>query len=201
MSAIFLGYSVLWHYNERRGIEGLEDVTEHAMMTLEAEAQTALRDAASNFPSVPVLGPLMGPLMSFGITPLGELTRPYRPPGDALTKRVAELVTKPSGMRDLFSEHVYVSGEEGDRMTALIDALPVCLQADLLQTRLRQEKRTPTEDESALLRKAEDMRDEIVQVDVYEKHGHLEQQTGYVRPALLQTEEWDNAASPLPKAA
>merc|ERR1712125_208076 len=58
MGAIFLGYSTLHHYSRRRGVKGLEALTEHAMLRLEAEAQEALKAASDNFP-----GPL-GPLAS-----------------------------------------------------------------------------------------------------------------------------------------
>ena len=37
---------------------------------------------------------------------------------------------------------------------------------------------------------AEDHSLSLAQVDVFEKHGHLEQQEGYVRPAITQTENW-----------
>lgn len=39
IGAIYLGYAVLWHYQKRQGVQGLEAATEHAMLTLEYEAQ------------------------------------------------------------------------------------------------------------------------------------------------------------------
>jgi len=193
MSAIYLGYAVLWHYQHQKGIEGLEAATEHAMLTLEHEAQEALHEAAANFPAP--LGSAFGFLMGLGTSPLGELSRPYRPPSDALTKEVAELLTKPSGLRELFNTHIYVSGEETDQLSTLLRALPVCVEADQIQKTLRKEKRDPTAEEAATLSLATELRDQVVQVDVFEKHGVLEQQEGYVRPAILATEAWDGAES------
>ena len=34
----------------------------------------------------------------------------------------------------------------------------------------------------------------LVQVDTFDKHGPLEQEEGYVRPAIVATENWDLAA-------
>ena len=131
---------------------------------------------------------------SLGTSPLGEFSRPYRPATDALTKEVSDLLTKPSGMRDLFNTHIYVSGEENDRVATLIKALPVCLEADQIQSKLRKEKREPTAEEAEILVLATTLRDELVLVDVFDKHGPLEQQEGYVRPAIEATENWDLAA-------
>ena len=97
-------------------------------------------------------------------------------------------------MRDLFNTHIYVSGEENDRVATLIKALPVCLEADQIQSKLRKEKREPTAEEAEILVLATTLRDELVQVDVFDKHGPLEQQEGYVRPAIEATENWDLAA-------
>ena len=189
MSAIYLGHAVLWHYEKRKdefGPEsGLAAATEHAMLTLEVEAQNALKEAAANFP----LGAVFGALMNLGNAPLGNLTRPYAPAGDSLTKEVASLLSKPSGLRELFSQNVFVSGEAGDRVTELMNALPVCVQADKVASTVRREKRKPTSDEAQLLAQADALRDDIVQVNVFEKHGPLEI-GDYERPALAQTRAW-----------
>ena len=50
MGSIFLGYATLHHFQRHRHIHGLEALAESALLQLEAEAQTALREAAENFP-------------------------------------------------------------------------------------------------------------------------------------------------------
>jgi len=188
MSAIYLGHAVLWHYEKNKGVQGLEAATEHAMLTLEVEAQDALREAAANFPAP--LGRAAGFLMSLGCAPLGEMTRPYRPAGDALTKELSGLLTNPSGLRDLFGKNVFVSGEEGDRVSTLMKALPVVIEADQIASAMRKEKRQATVEEQKVLDEAMALRDELVQVDVYDRHGVLELDASYQRPAITQTEEW-----------
>ena len=141
LGAIYLGYATLHHYQRRRGIDGLEAVTEHAMLRLEKEAQDALLSASDNFPGM--LGPVASTVMKMGCFPLGNMTRPYKAPGDELTKEVSKLVTTPSEMRDFFQENVYVAQEgELHQVSDLIRALPICVEADLVASSIRREKET-----------------------------------------------------------
>ena len=187
LGAIYLGYATLHHYQRRRGIDGLEAVTEHAMLRLEKEAQDALLSASDNFPGM--LGPVASTVMKIGCFPLGNMARPYKAPGDELTKEVSKLVTTPSEMRDFFQENVYVAQEgELHQVSDLIRALPICVEADLVASSIRREKRQPTEAEADLIAQADAIRDALIQVDVYEKFP-TEKAEGYVRPALVGTEE------------
>lgn len=104
LGSIFLGYATLHHYSCRRGIDGLEALTEHAMLRLEKEAQEALLLASQNFPGP--LGGIASTVMTAGCFPLGNVTRPYREPSDELTKEIARLVTTPSELRALFEEGI-----------------------------------------------------------------------------------------------
>jgi len=187
LGAIYLGYATLHHYHRRRGIKGLEAVTEHAMLRLEREAQDALKAAADNFPGP--LGGVAATVMKMGCFPLGSITRPYCDPGDDLTKEVSRLVTAPSEMRDFFQENVYVAPEGAmHQVSDLIRALPVCVEADVIASSLRREKREPTEEEAAKIARADAMRDALIQVDVYERFP-TELADGYIRPALAGTED------------
>uniref|UniRef100_A0A7S2SRH0 Acyl-coenzyme A dehydrogenase n=2 Tax=Rhizochromulina marina TaxID=1034831 RepID=A0A7S2SRH0_9STRA len=199
IGAIYLGHAVLWHYEKRKGIEGLEAATEHAMLSLEYEAQVALRDAANNFPEP--FGSLVGSLMNVGCAPLGDLSRSYRPAGDALTKEVSNLLTKPSQLREMFAENIFVSDQPGDRVATLLEALPVVVEADSIASALRKEKREATASEQEVLDRANALRDELVQVDVYDRHGVLEADPTYVRSAITQTEQWGDSQDDEPKSA
>mmetsp|Transcript_356 Transcript_356/g.520 ORF Transcript_356/g.520 Transcript_356/m.520 type:complete len:812 (+) Transcript_356:136-2571(+) len=188
LGGIFLGYATLHHYSRRRGIEGLEAVTEHAMLKLEAEAQDALLEASKNFPGP--LGGVASTVMKMGCFPLGNMTRPYDKPHDALTKEVSRLMTTPSELRDMFQENVYMAPEGvTHQVSDLIRALPVCVEADKIASTLRREKRQPTEEEANKIAKADALRDVLIQVDVFENLTTEESQEGYKRPALQGTEE------------
>jgi hypothetical protein len=154
------------------------------------EAQEALRDAAANFPKP--LGVLGGFLMKVGMVGSN-----YAKPGDALTKEVSNNLTTPSKLRELYLKNVFVSGEDGDRVTDLLKALPIVCDADNLQASLRKSKRNPTDSEKELLKRAEDYRDALIQVNVFERMGKLETSNpNHVRYALDQTSKWPGANEP-----
>jgi len=187
MGAIFLGYATLHHFERNRGsVAGLEALAESAMLQLEHEAQSALREAADNFPK-PV-GAIGGWLMAAGIAPLGEVMRPYRPPRDALTQEVSRLLTTPSDVHKMFAENVYTPADPDNRVSELIRAMPICLSADAALTACKKEKRDPTAAEVQLIAEADALRDKLVQVDVHEALGPLEQSdAAYERPAIVST--------------
>jgi acyl-CoA dehydrogenase len=188
MGAIFLGYATLHHYGRERGVEGLETITEHAMLRLEKEAQDALKEAADNFPGP--LGTVASTVMKMGCFPLGGLTRPYNAPSDLLTKEVSRLITTPSGLRDFFTRGVYMAPEgQGHQVSDMIRALPICVEADKIAASLRREKRDPTPEETDKIAKADALRDVLIQVDAFNHLTDAEGAEGYVRPALVGTEE------------
>jgi len=166
----------------------LEALTEHAMLRLETEAQDALKAAADNFPGP--LGPLAAFVMRVGCFPLGNLTRPYEEPRDALTKEVSRLITTPSGLRDFFAENLYLTPEghgQQHQMSDLVRALPVCCEADRIASLIRREKRMPTVEEADIIARADALRDVLIQVDVFDHHTDREAAQG--RPALHGTND------------
>lgn len=188
LGAIFLGYSTLHHYTRRRGVEGLEAVTEHAMLRLEREAQEALLEAANNFPGP--LGSVASGVMRMGCFPLGSITRPYKEPADTLTKEISRMITNPSELRDMFGEGIYIAPEGSmNQVSDLIRALPACVEADRIASSLRREKRQPTTEEADKIAEADALRDVLIQVDVFEHLTEAEGRDGYVRPALVGTDE------------
>jgi len=187
MGAIFLSYACLHHFQRNRHVVGLEALAESSLLQLEHEAQTALREASENFPKP--LGAFGGLLMSLGVAPLGELMRPYRPPRDALTQEVSRLLTTPSAVHAMFAENVYSPDDRNNRVSELMRAMPICLQADAALSACKKERRDPTADEAKLIGEADALRDVLVQVDVHERLGPLEADADYVRPAITQTTE------------
>ena len=189
MGAIFLGYATLHHFHHNRHVEGLNVLTEHALMRLEYEAQEAMYHAKENFPGK--LGGFASAVMGVAGCP-GSMgfTRPYTQPKDHLTKEIAELVSKPSELRDLFTSHMYMSDVGVRHQTSdLMRALPVCVQADGIMADMRKSKRQATEAEQKVLDLAEELRDMLIQVDVFEHATPEEASAGYVRPALQGTAE------------
>ena len=63
------------------------------------------------------------------------------------------------------------------------------MSCDRALTACKKAKREPTADEAALIATADALRDKLIQVDVHETLGSLEEQEGYVRPAITATLE------------
>lgn len=190
LGSIFLGYSTLHHYSRKRGsVEGLESVVEHAMLRLENEAQTALQEAADNFPGI--FGTPASFVMKFAcLNWFGMQFGNYSKPNDTLTKEVSRLLTTPSQVRDMFQENVYTTPEDvPHQVSDLIRAVPICVEADKAAASIRRDKREPTQAEQDLITHADAIRDALIQVDVFEAIADQEANSGYTRPALLGTEE------------
>ena len=192
LGATFLGYTVLMHYtrNAASADAGLKLVAEHAMVRLEKEAHQALLHAADNVPKMPLgFHLLAGSLIRTAVRPLGSFSHMDTAPSDVLTKQVADLLTteKSTYAAKFLVPAIYSS--DGIRKT-LLDALPICIQADDIMVKLRKEKRDPTSAEEHIMAKADELRDIIVQVAAYDRLGAAEEQPGYVRPAIAQTHAW-----------
>jgi len=99
-------------------------------------------------------------------------------------------MTTPSEVRDFFQENVYMAPEGTvHQVSDLIRALPKCVEADEIATKLRREKRQPTAEEADKIAQADALRDVLIQVDAFEALTTEEAKEGFVRPALQGTAE------------
>ena len=121
---LYLGYASLWYYQQNKHVEGIDALFELSMENLLKQNQDALIGNSKNFP-VPGIGPIMRAI-SF---PFGQ---PYQGSDDAMTKKASDLITRPSGIRELLSEGVFISKDPSDRMRMLNDILPQSIAADKL---------------------------------------------------------------------
>lgn len=196
LGAIFLGYATLHHLARNASAlpandNGIALVAEHALLRLEKEAHDALIHAANNVPRMPLrFDVLVGSLIRTAVRPCAFVGALDATPSDVLTKKVANLL---STMDSQYASTVLLPGvytADGIRQI-IFRALPVCIEADRLTIKLRNEKRTATAQEQAILDQAEELRDRIVSVASSERLGWLEQSDqSYIRPAVKQTEEW-----------
>lgn len=180
LGTLYLGYACLWYYKHNKDVEGIDGIFELAMENLLEQNEDALMGLSDNFP-VAGIGPLMR-LISF---PTGST---YAGPDDKMRQKAAHLISTPSGIRDLLSQGIYIDDDKNDRLRQLNDCLPLAVEADKVLARAKKEKRSLTADEEILVKKVQDMANEIIQVDDFDKLG-LEKHQGddYVRPALKGT--------------
>lgn len=178
LSHIYLGYATLW-YHSKYPVKGGEKVVDFVMANLLVDIQDAFYGIFDNFPIRPA-----GYAMRFLTFPTGKT---YVRPDDKLMAEVAQLISKPSAVRDQLSEHVFISKDPKDRVALLNAALPKAVKADEILGKCRKEKRQPTPSEQALIDEAEAMREIIIQVDSFPGLGKESTTPGWKitdRPAL-----------------
>lgn len=177
---LYLGYACLWYYQQNRKVEGIDALFELAMDGLLKQNQTALLGLSGNFP-IPGIGPLMKAICF----PTGL---PYTGINDSQTKKASDLITRPSGIRALLSEGIFISSDPNDRLRMLNDILPESINADKIVAAAKKAKRALTADEQKLVDKVTATVNKIVQVDVFDKLGAEKYEADdYVRPALRHT--------------
>ena len=108
--------------------------------------------------------PLMGPVMQAFTFPRG---REYSLGSDKLRRQVSQLITKPSEVRALLTQNVFVSKNENDRVNQISRAVSLAVEADGYLAACRKAKRQPTEEEQKVIDAAEDLREKIIQVDAF----------------------------------
>eukprot|EP00981_Chlorochromonas_danica_P003091 scaffold614_cov157-Ochromonas_danica.AAC.9 len=191
---LYLGYACTWYYSQNKHVEGIDAVYELAMENLLKQNQAALVGLSSNFPL-----PLVGPLMKSLCFPTG--TKVYTGPSDKLVKKAATLISTPTGIRELLSQGIFISKDPKDRVRMLNDILPKAIAADKLAAEVKKAKRHFTPDEQALIDQVNEVVNQLVQVDVFEKLG-IEKHVGddYIRPALRNT-KFANLKTPVTASA
>lgn len=187
---LYLGYACLWYYQQNRKVEGIDALFELSMERLLKQNQDAIVGLSSNFP-IPGIGPLMrGICFPTGL--------PYQGVNDKLTKASSDLISKPSAIRDLLSEGVFISNDPKDRLRMLNDILPQSVEVDQIVAAAKKAKRELTADEKKKVDHVNAVINEIVQVDVFDKIGSEKYESDdYVRPALRHTK----FAQPISKTA
>jgi acyl-CoA dehydrogenase len=177
LGTIYLGYACLWWYQQNRHADGIDSVFELAMDSLLYENQMALQGIASNFPIVEMRGFFNVLFFPFGHS--------YSLPNDVLKQRVSSLITKPSGVRNLLTDGVFLSSDGSDKFRRLSLIIGDAVRADELVARAKKDKRNLNDDEKRFIERVAMETNELIQVDYFDKLGkELFEDDSYLRPAL-----------------
>eukprot|EP00940_MAST-03C_sp_MAST-3C-sp2_P000120 g120.t1 len=169
LSEIYLGYAMLWYRQKNASVDGVDRVMEFAMDRCLHRIETAFFGIFDNFPIRPVAWTMRAVTFPFG-------RGTYAPPSDRLVKSTSQLITTDTEIRRLLSSTVFVSSKPTDRVREIDAAFPVCIEADKILADMRRTKRQASDAENALLERAEELRERIIQVDAFEQlvHPHEE---------------------------
>eukprot|EP00941_MAST-03F_sp_MAST-3F-sp1_P001156 g1156.t1 len=168
LSNLYLGYSVLW-YAKKNPVEETSTIVDYSMTQLLHETEEAFFGIFRNFPIRPI-----GWLMQLLTFPFGKGA--YHVPNDSMVRATSKLITTETQIRSLLTHSVFVSNNPSERVRQIHDALPKCIAADKILSKLRKEKRDATPEEQIIVDEAEELREKIIQVDAFESliHPHEE---------------------------
>ena len=136
LSYLYLGSAVLKHHYDNGSPEDELPLLEYACDDLLYNIQVRLNEVLNNFPN------------RFIATLTRALTFPagkrYRRPSDALSHQVADLILRPSPLRDRLSEGVYIPTDKSQPLAQLDDALIKTMAAEPALRKLREAMRAGT---------------------------------------------------------
>jgi len=174
LSNLYMGYAALWYYQNNKNVKDLDKVLDLAMADVCHNIQEALFGIYQNFPV-----PLLGPVMKAATFPRG---REYQPAQDKLKRQVSELISTPTEVRALLTENVFVSKDPKDRVNQIARCVPLAVEADKIMSACRKAKRTPMAEEQATIDAAEELREQIIQVDAFDVLAEKEHNTSSMQP-------------------
>ncbi|MGD9598689.1 MAG: acyl-CoA dehydrogenase [Steroidobacteraceae bacterium] len=131
LSCMYLASMVLKHHENQGKPEADLPIVEWALRDLLYTAQEQLHSFLRNFPNAFLAGLMRALIFPRGLT--------YFAPADRLGRRVAELVTMPSGSRDRVCEFIYRTVQPGNALGLLQEALALSQTAEPLEKKLRVE--------------------------------------------------------------
>src|SRR6266568_4763395 len=195
LSMLYLASATLKRFEDEGRQEADLPLLDWSLQDSLFRAAEALHAALANYPVR-----LVGSLLRLATFPLG---RHFAPPSDALGHEVARLLIAPSAVRDRLCAGMYVPTPESEPLGCLEAALDAAIKAEAVEAKIHAAQkseaihgRTPEElaqaalvarvigaEERALLKRAAQLRDEVIRVD------HFPQDLGLseaLRPAQPQ---------------
>jgi acyl-CoA dehydrogenase len=195
LSMLYLASATLKRFEDEGRQEADLPLVHWSLQDALYRAAEALHATIANYPSR-----LWGALLRAVIFPLG---RHFAPPADALGHEVARLLIAPSATRDRLSAGMYLPKDASDPFAILEAALDAAIKAEAVEAKIRAAQKAATisgtgpeelaqaalaarviaADELLLLKRAAQLRDEVIRVD------HFPQDLGRseaLRPAQPQ---------------
>lgn len=175
LSELFIISAVLKHFRDQG--ENKEDLplVHLVCQTSLHNIQEKFYEYLANFPNR-----LIAASLKWIIFPTG---RSFKPPKDNLRFKAADLITKNTDSRERLIEGIYVTYDDNEPLGRLENALPLAVLEGMIEKRIAVAVKTGalktadvsealkekiiTEQEALILKKTEEMRNEIIQVDSF----------------------------------
>jgi acyl-CoA dehydrogenase len=192
LSMLYLASATLKRFEDEGRQEADLPLLDWSLQDSLSRAAEALHGVLANYPVR-----LVGWFLRLAIFPLG---RHFAPPSDALGHEVARLLIAPSAARDRLCSGMYLPKTESEPLACLEAALEAAIKAEAVEAKIRAAQKsgtirgkTPEElaqaalaarvigaEEQALLKRAAQLRDEVIRVDHFPQDFGLSEA---IRPA------------------
>ena len=177
LSNLYLGSTVLKHYANQGYHRDDLPLVQWNCDDILFRIQQAFHGLFCNFPNRPLAWCMRRVLFPFGMH--------YRPPGDGLGKKVAEILLSPSESRDRLTAMMFLPTDEAESLGRLERTLATMIEAEPAERKLRRwirehpqhdidpetrlqegiASKIITEEEAELLRQAQRQQWQVIQVD------------------------------------
>lgn len=175
LSDLYIISAVLKHFRDQGENEEDLPLVHLICQSLSHNIQEKFYEYLANFPNR-----LIATGLKLIIFPTG---RNFKPPKDNLRFKVADLITKNTATRARLIEGIYIPSGENEPLGRLENALPLAVQEGMIEKRMAVAVKTGalktadvsealkekiiTEHDAFILKKTEEMRNEIIQVDAF----------------------------------
>ena len=111
LADIYMSYACLWFYKKNNSIKDIDHLLEYCINDYSKNIESNINKIADNFPIY-----FMGRLIKYVTYPFGNN---YTYNNDILTTKVSNIITKPTELRNLLTENIYISNDNNDRLNQI----------------------------------------------------------------------------------
>lgn len=178
LSELYIISAVLKHFRDQGENEDDLPLVHLICQSLSHNIQEKFYEYLANFPNR-----FVAAMLKWIIFPTGKN---FKPPSDNLRFKVADLITKNTATRARLIEGIYIPSNDDEPLGLLENALPLAVQEGIIEKRIATAVKTGalktadvsealkekiiTPHEAFILKKIEEMRNEIIQVDAFGKN-------------------------------
>jgi acyl-CoA dehydrogenase len=111
LADIYMSYACLWFYKKNKDVKDIDKLLEYSICDYSKNIETNMNKIFDNFPIY-----LMGRLMKYTTYPFGNY---YNYNNDKLITEVSNIITKPTEMRNLLTDNLFISKDVNNRLSQI----------------------------------------------------------------------------------
>lgn len=158
LSDIYMSYACLWFYKKNENVKDIDKILEYSLNNNFKNIQDNIIGVGNN---MPIFG--IGSIIKYICYPFGK---DYKGNNDKLTTAISDSITKPSEIRKLLTDNIFISNDNNDRINQISRGFELCYDSDLLIKKLKNNIELSSDDKIKIIN-AYNIRKKIIEVDEY----------------------------------